>query len=234
MMADPKSVTQRMQFQIDSWQAVGDRRAVLLGCYQLMTRNMLTAIDAGEFNDPEWVYVLLQHFAEYYFKALEAYEQDPSSTPAVWRLTFDAATQPNTLALQNLLLGINAHINYDLIFTITDMLEPDWAGLGVDERQGRYDDHCHVNRVISRTIDEVQDTIIEPITPSIDLVDKLLGPLDEWAVSTLITRWRDKVWTEAILLLSASGEDESLALRRKFEGESVQRAQTILQILPEV
>ena len=32
-----------------------------------------------------------------------------------------AASQTETLVLQNLLLGINAHINYDLVLTLVEM-----------------------------------------------------------------------------------------------------------------
>jgi hypothetical protein len=225
-------VVDRMQQIIERWQAAADPRADFLGCYQMMTSNMLAAIDAGEFNDPQWVHRLLHNFAGYYFHALDAYEQDQVETPQVWRLTFDSARQPDALVLQNLLLGINAHINYDLIFTLEDMLSPEWQQLSRDQRLKRYEDHCHVNEVIRRTIDSVQDTIIESKTPLMNIVDELLGQSDEWIVSQMISRWRDDVWDQAQRLLDCNNPEERQSICQQIEVKTINRAQLIQQIFP--
>jgi hypothetical protein len=227
-MVEYEPVFERMQSLVDDWQATADRRAAFLSCYQMMTSNMHQAIDGGEFNDPEWVYSLLQQFAGYYFHALEAYEANQPDTPAIWRQAFDATRQPDTRTLQNLLLGMNAHINYDLIFTLVDMLEPEWAQLSSEERQGRYDDHCHVNAVIHRTIDAVQDTIIEPDEPLMELADRLMGEVDEWIVARLITQWRDEVWEQAQCLLDSPSSEERLRLQQIIEDQALRRAANIL------
>ncbi len=223
-------VTRRMQQLIDRWQAQNDRRAAFLACYHIMTANMLEAIDSGEFNDPEWVYSLLQRFAEYYFQALDRYEQDDPATPRVWRQTFDAANQPGTLTLQNLLLGINAHINYDLTFTLVDMLQPEWWELSPEERFGRYDDHCHVNAIIRRSIDAVQDTILEPGAPLLAFADRLFGSGDEWFVSRLISGWRETVWDYARRMVEAGDADEQQRVRDEIEREALERARLILRV----
>jgi hypothetical protein len=226
------SVTQRMQQQIERWQEAADQRSDFLRCYHMMTENMLTALEAGKFHDPSWVDRLLDHFAEYYFNALEAYEQDPAGTPAVWRMTFDSTCQPDALVLQNLLLGVNAHINYDLVFTLADLLSPDWQELSPLQRQERYQDHCQVNAVIRGTIDTVQDTIIEAELPAMNLVDTLFGQSDEWIVGKLITRWRDEVWEKAQNLLAAVNEQDRLRLNDDIEQEALQRANIISRLVP--
>jgi len=227
-MVENEQVIQRMQSLVDGWQAAADRRTSFLTCYQMMTSNMLKSIEAGEFNDPEWVYSLLHHFAGYYFNALQAYEADSPDTPTIWRQAFDATRQLDTRILQNLLLGMNAHINYDLVFTLVDMLEPEWAQLTPDERQGRYDDHCHVNAVIRRTIDAVQDTIIEPDDPWMDLADRLMGGVDEWIVARMITQWRDEVWQEAQCLLDSPSSEERCRVEQTIEDQALRRAAIIL------
>ena len=110
-MPDQEDVTERMQNIIDTWEAVSDRRAIFLGCYALMTAHMLAAISQGEFEDNAWVSTLLNHFADYYFNALQTYDSMPDDAPIVWRFAFDAAHRPNVHVLRNLVLGINAHIN---------------------------------------------------------------------------------------------------------------------------
>jgi hypothetical protein len=69
--------------------------------------------------------MLLHRFADYYFDVPDAYEQDRSATPAVWLLARDAAGKSDTMVLQNLLLGINARINHDLVLTLVHALDPE-------------------------------------------------------------------------------------------------------------
>ena len=58
--------------------------------------------------------------------ALHAYENHSSDAPEVWQLAHSAAIDPHITALQKLLLGVNAHINYDLVLTVASQL----LGLG--------------------------------------------------------------------------------------------------------
>lgn len=189
---------------------------------------MLKAIEVGEFNDSKWVSALLDRFAEYYFNALTAYELNSPATPAVWQLTHRAAGRSETLVLQNLLLGVNAHINYDLVLTLVEMLEPEWRKLAPLQREERYTDHCHVNHVIGQTIDAVQDEVVEDYSPLLDVVDKLMGRIDEWLISHLITDWRDEVWDEAIHMLETADADERQRLRQHIEEAALKRANVIL------
>lgn len=83
-------------------------------------------------------------------------------------------------------MGINAHINFDLVLTIYDMLKEEWSQLSDLERQDRYEDHVKVNDIIYNSIDAVQDTIIEKEHPSMDIIDKLFGRVDEYLLSRFI------------------------------------------------
>jgi hypothetical protein len=188
---------ERMQECLDRWEAAGDARAVFLGCYTQMTANMAAGIAAGEFYDPAWVKRLLVNFAGYYFDALDAYDAGSPVSP-VWTCAYEAADRPGVSVLLQLLLGVNAHINYDLVLATADVLEEEWANLSPAAREQRQADYDHVNEIISRTIDVVQDEIIGRREPALAMLDMLLGPLDEWMVQREITRWRNNVWDEAI------------------------------------
>lgn len=202
MPTDP--ILEQMQAYIDGWEQIGDNRRVFLTCYAMMTANMLRAVKDGEFHDGVWVNKLLRHFAMYYFEALEAYNQDPQVAPKVWRIAFDAAQNPRLQALQYLLLGVNAHINYDLVLALSDVLEPEWESLSPEQRRLRHADHCQVNTIIGRTIDGVQDQVIERFSPLMELVDRLMGTMDEWLISRLISEWREQVWQHALERLGAT------------------------------
>ena len=223
-----RDIAEEMAAQVQMWQIAADRRAIFLDCYLRMTRAMLTAIDAAEFHDAVWVRRLLHHFAGYYFTALSAYEQSSPTIPVVWRVAHDAAANPKTMTLQNLLLGVNAHINYDLVLTLFDLLQPAWPCLSAAERQRCYDDYAHVNAVIARTIDEVQDEIVGRATPALELVDGLLGPLDEWATSRLIDTWREEVWRDAVAMLETLDADACECQRQAVEAATIARAAWLL------
>jgi hypothetical protein len=126
--------------------------------------------------------------------------------------------------LQSLFLGINAHINYDLVLAVADMLAPDWQTLTASERQARYQDHCMVNRIIAETIDRVQDAVVEKHAPSLNLVDTLMGPMDEWLITKLIAQWRDEVWDQATRMVELPDDDSREQLRQQIEARSLGKA----------
>lgn len=229
MRAPTQSGThQRMVEQTTRWEADRDLRCVFLGCYGMMTDNMLLAIGDGRFHDPAWVERLLHRFADYYFDALDLYEGSSANTPAVWRQAHDAACGCSAAPLRLLMAGVNAHINYDLVLTLRDMLKPEWAGLSEDERRRRYEDHCLVNAVIAETIDAVQDEVVERHEPWLNLIDVGLGPIDEWLTARLIRNWRESVWEQAVELLAIEETAADCAYCSRVEADVLKRGQQIL------
>ena len=218
-----------MQTLVRQWQAQADKRSIILGCYLMMTRNILAATEQGEFNDPGWVVYLARRFAAYYFSALDAYDSPTlaAPVPAVWKIAHDTAKNAKLLALQKLLLGVNAHINYDLVFSLEDMLLPEWGWLSETQRAGRYADHCHVNQVIGRTVDAVQDQILEPEMAGLNLVDIMFGRLDEAVIAGLLSRWRENVWQNTVNLLETKQVDERKRLIQHVESHALHQAKLI-------
>lgn len=220
-------VLERMASLSGDWEQANDGRCVFLSSYMAMTQNMLSALDQDRFHDCTWVSELLHHFAGYYFNALEAYDRE-DGTPPVWQMAHDTARDPNSHVLQSLFLGINAHINYDLVLAVADMLALDWQTLTASERQARYQDHCMVNQIIAETIDRVQDTVVEKHAPFMDLVDTLMGPIDEWLITELVAQWRDEVWDQAIRMVELADDESREYLRRQIESRSLNKARWIV------
>lgn len=219
-----------MQEMIDNWQQAKDRRAIFLQCYRAMTVNTLAAVVDGRFQDESWVARLLQCFADYYFTAVAAYDKANSSTPAVWQLTFDAARQNKSHVLQNLFLGVNAHINYDLVLTLYDMLHEEWATLSPTQREARYQDFCLINNIIAETIDQVQDEVVEHHSPLMSLVDWLAGPMDEFVVVEMISNWREEVWRKGVEMVEMGEADGRAAIRLTVEQNCLRRGRRILSL----
>ncbi len=227
MDSNPHRITDRMLHQVARWRAQQDRRAIFLECYAMMTANMLDGVEAGRFLDREWVTRLLHHFADYYFIALDQYEAADPQTPAVWQEAFAQTRKRKLFSLQDLFLGINAHINFDLVFTLADLLEPEWGAMAPADRRRRYEDHCRVNDIIAETIDRVQDEVIEQQTPWLDLVDRLFGRLDERSISALLIHWREEVWSQATRYVETppAGRPD---LQQLIEKKALQRGRRLL------
>jgi hypothetical protein len=130
----------------------------------------------------------------------------------------------DAMSVQNLLLGVNAHINYDLVLAVADLLDPEWSILDEERLQSRYEDYCMVNDIIGETIDSVQDQVLEPHDPILDIIDKLLGPVDELLIRHMIVEWRGDVWNNAIRMVDLDSPQERATLRQQIERASIQRA----------
>jgi hypothetical protein len=215
---------ERMFALSEHWERLGDNRSIFLRCYAMMTENMLCALGNGRFDDVQWVSALLRNFASYYFDALEEYEQGCGGTPKIWVHAHDATRERDLFVLQHLALGINAHINFDLVFALNDMLLPEWNALPPHLRRQRRDDHQKVNTIIAETVDAVQDSLVERHVPWLDLVDDLFGPVDEFLVSRMIANWRDEVWEQAVTMVEAPDSETRDALRSQVEVGAMRRA----------
>ena len=91
-----------------------DANRHFLATYLRTTVAVGEAVSSGAFSDPEWVQRWDVAFAHLYLDAIEAY-LDGSPTPAPWTVAFGTASErPEMAPLRHVLLGINAHINFDL------------------------------------------------------------------------------------------------------------------------
>jgi hypothetical protein len=174
--------------------AQGDRRAVFLTIYARMTRTVREWIDDGRFVDPDWMRRYLLAFANYYRRAFLAFERaEIDAVPEPWLIAFDAALRADALVVQDALLGVNAHINYDLALAITDV--------GIDPNRARkYADHRVIDGILSRLVDAQQDALVELYGSVIDVIDAPLGRLDESLLLGSMTAGREQAWRLAVVL----------------------------------
>ena len=174
----------------------GDRRGAFLCVYARVTEAVGSAIDDGEFADPKWVTDYLVTFADLYREALLAYETgDLVALPDPWQVAFETAARGDALVVQDVVLGINAHVNYDLALALHRV------GVGPD-RRARYADHCAVNAVLRSLVDEVQDRIAEYYAPGVAALDESLGRFDEGVSMFSLAEGRDSAWRSAVALSS--------------------------------
>lgn len=175
-----------------------DRRSVFLTVYAEMTANVGAGIESGAFDDPDWVREYLVAFANRYRRALIDFERgNLTDVPPAWKLGFHASTNDDTLLIQDALLGINAHINYDLAFTLRDVsIDPD--------RPSKLRDHDRINRILRQLVDVIQRALAEVYNAEgYTHIDNALGSFDEEFMLVGLTEARSLAWRNAVLLNDA-------------------------------
>jgi hypothetical protein len=196
-------VVSRMKQRLDRLPPDAAHRAPFLGTYLRTTEAVGDAVDAGSFEDPDWVERWDVVFAELYLTAYDAdVAGDTAKVSRPWRLAFDAPA--DLPALRHVLLGINAHVNYDLPQAMLAVISADdFADPVLLARRQR--DHERIDKVLAGRVRAEDDELAAGQTR----VDKLLGPLNRLGSKRFLREARQKVWHNVHELHAArvAGED---------------------------
>jgi hypothetical protein len=179
-------VVARMQQRLDDLPTELKHRRIFLGTYLRTTQSVGTAIERARFEDPKWVEAWDVKFAELY---LDAHDADLAgrSTARPWRLAFDAPAE--LPALRHVLLGINAHVNYDLPQALLAVIsEDDFTDPVLMDRRRR--DHERIDGVLADRVGAEDDQL----GGARSLVDRVLTPLNRLSSQRFLRESRQKVW----------------------------------------
>jgi hypothetical protein len=176
--------------------ARGSRTAIFPAMYRSVTDSVRTAIcHGGLFADEARLQRLTVTFAGLYIDAERAWRRG-GEVPRCWRLAFEVAEGPGRrMILEDLLLGMNAHINYDLGIATTRV-----AGGRLPEVYG---DFLLVNEILFAKLDGLQARLGE-VSPRLALLDRLGGPWDESVMRMSIRTARDLAWRFADRLVETA------------------------------
>lgn len=211
------------------WRALdadGDFRAVFAASYLATTENVLRAANTpGIFRDPSWIVRIDCDFAERYTGAFDAFDRG-ERCPRPWEIAFRHATERRTAVLQDILLGMNAHIAFDLPFSLDATIEPDATPERLAERRADYE---RLNEVLAGAVDEVQRRAAWAYDPMMMLADVALGDLDEGLTSRVIEVWRTRVWERFLLLRQAADPESRKLVEGYVEGTAVGAAELLVE-----
>jgi hypothetical protein len=204
----------RMAALLEPLQADGDQRRYFHATYQRTTIAVAGEIKRGGFADAEWVERWDVAFADLYLEALEA--SLAGRHPArPWDIAFGAPA--NLPAIRHVLLGMYAHINYDLpqalLAVITDEQFDDAALLARREA-----DHRAIDEVLASRVSAEDDELTRISGPT-PLLDRLLRPFNRLGTQRFLREAREKVWANAIALSHArrQGPDAYATLLAQLE-----------------
>jgi len=176
--------------------AEDDERQHFHNTYLRTTRAVKAEIDRGGFLDPEWTEEWDLAFAELYLDALAASEagQEP---PSPWQVAFTTALDPVTPPLRHVLLGINAHVNYDLPQALLAVITADDFD-NEDVLAKRAADHAQVDSILVRRVPE-EDKELARIEEPGDrtFIDRMMQPFNRAGTKRFLKEARKKVWLNA-------------------------------------
>ncbi|HLE72832.1 MAG TPA: DUF5995 family protein, partial [Anaerolineales bacterium] len=151
-----------------------------------------------------------------------AYELgERSAVPKAWWISLETSAKNRGLLLQDLLLGINAHINFDLPFAlIAATIDPG--------RELRQADHFAVNEVLKSATNDLQMRVIDLYAPVLALLDESIGELDEKIMHFNLEKARQACWTAAINLANAESESQRELIRKDLNDRTAVLASLML------
>jgi Family of unknown function (DUF5995) len=201
-VSDIEALIGRMRGLLQPLEARGDGRRFFLATYLRTTLAVAERIERGEFDDPPWVERWDVAFANLYLDALEAWESS-GRTPDPWTVAFTAARDQRLPPLRHLLLGMNAHINYDLPQALLEVISDDQFDDPECVRRRRAD-HERIDQILAGRVaaeDAELARVEQPDQRS--LLDRLLVPFNQAGTRRFLAEARRKVWRNAVLLSQA-------------------------------
>jgi len=122
-------------------------------------------------------------FADYYFRAFDAYHRGRPVPPA-WQIAFDTARARTQSAAGNALLGISAHIQRDLPFVLFELYTE------------------------GHPVSHADHTLVDKFLAEVDVAGELARRFDPTYPAgndvTLVAAWRETAWQNFERLVAAS------------------------------
>ncbi|HYK69142.1 MAG TPA: DUF5995 family protein [Streptosporangiaceae bacterium] len=217
------ALIERMWELLEPMEAAADPKRIFHATYLRTTIAVAEEIKRpGGFADPEWTERWDVAFADLYLEALEQLQAgEQPSRP--WAIAF--AARRGLPVLTSLLLGMNAHINYDLpqalLAVITDEEFDDAELIATREA-----DHKAIDDILAARVSAEGDELINIDGPG-SLLNRLLRPFNQSGTRRFLREARQKVWANAISLSQARRTGAGAYAARLAELEELSAAKVI-------
>jgi hypothetical protein len=162
-------------------------------------------------------------FANYYFDVLRRAAQR-RSVPEAWRIAFDTAARGDANAAQDMLLGINAHVQRDMPYVLEEL------GLRTRRGESRKVDHDRMNAVLNRAYERVVREVRRRYDPVIEFTNSSAHPVDDVVGLETVRTWREGVWRNAERLVSARSPAQRAQVAQSIEANAAGWARSIAAV----
>lgn len=174
--------------------------------YHTVTVRVKEGIVRGEFQDGPRMERLDVIFANRYLEAYAQYQRGETPTQS-WQRAFEASDDYWPIVLQHLLLGMNAHISLDLGIAAAQTS----PGAEIGSLQA---DFNRINEVLAELVSGVEQDLAH-IWPTLKLLLKLSGKVDNFLVDFSMSKARDGAWKFATQLAALPPEAQADAIARR-------------------
>ncbi len=212
-------VIETLEFIIQYSEKNNDPSGYFAGLYQKVTIRVKEEIENNYFDDGPRMEQFDVLFANRYIDAWIAHK---AGTPisACWSKAFELAPDYWPIVLQHLLLGMNAHINFDLGISAAEVSR----GKKLDEL---HHDFNRINEILSSLIHEVQDNL-SVIWPALKYILKWTGKIDDYLVDFSMKLARDGAWKFATEVAGTNNEELESCFSRRDQ-RVAQKVSVIIQ-----
>ena len=190
-----------------------DHDAIFSLLYLRTTETFLATLDSIGYDDPSAVVREDALFADYYFRAFDAFHGGGGFVPPAWQIAFNAAQQHSVQSQGNALLGFNAHIQRDLPFVLYDLY--------VRGTLISHEDHTRVNDFLAQV--DATAEVVDRFDPTFD------DNADPAALFQLIVAWRELAFVNFVRLRDAPTAEARAAVAADIETRAAATATGIAQ-----
>jgi hypothetical protein len=144
-----------------------DSRAIFTYAYVKITRTLADKIFQVEFQHPEWVGLLAEHFAAHYIQAMDSWDHIREEVPSAWKVVFETIALRRTSVIEDLVLAMTAHIVHDLPLSLTEV------GLYTPAAESHIYDFHRMNDLLATDIQPIADGVAGRYEPFFRWIDHL-------------------------------------------------------------
>ena len=184
--------------------------------YHQVTTEVKKGISTGHFDDGPRMEKFDVLFANRYLQAYDQYRKEQLCTTS-WQYAFTTSREFWPIVLQNLLLGMNAHINLDLGIVAAELC----PGNSIHALKN---DFNKINAILAGLVESVEQRLSK-IWPKLTAILKRVGKVDGYFVDFSMQCARDGAWkyatefaimNDAARLTSIAERDKKIAAIAKL------------------
>jgi hypothetical protein len=182
------SLAARLERVVADRLAARSRLGFFAALYLKMTRRVEKRLGTGHFDDDARMERFAAAFGQRYLDAYDGWQKG-AAIPKSWRLTFEATTGGHLLIFQDLLLGVNAHVNFDLGIVAAQLFSG--ARLRAFQR-----DFERINELLAELMTPVRAAVGE-FSPALRALDEIGGANDDAILEFSFVGARHSAWSNA-------------------------------------
>ena len=176
---------------VEDGERTESRSGYFAALYKRMTMAVKNGIDQGAFMDGSRMERLDVTCAKRYLKAYESYRKGEACGTS-WNYAFDGCTNESLTVIQQLILGVNTHINLDLAIASAEVA----PGASIHDLET---DFNRINDVIASLFDDVQQSL-EEVWPPMRLLRRVGQTQQTDVLNFSIGAARRTAWVNAVIL----------------------------------